>query len=116
MWVRRLVGGVRKETGYSAVCFTDGRSNLLSRGPGTMTSEALRKILVAGAAVAALSFTAACKPKTDADAASSEAAAAASAATDASVAAASAADAASSAASDASAAAMSAASAAPAKP
>ena len=31
-----------------------------------MTSEALRKILVAGAAVAALSFMGACKPKTDA--------------------------------------------------
>jgi hypothetical protein len=84
--------------------FADGRSNLLSRGPGTMTSEALRKILVAGAAVAALSFTAACKPKATEEAASSEAAVAASAATDATVAAASAADAASSAASDAAAA------------
>ncbi len=46
-----------------------------------MTSEALRKILVAGAAVAALAFMGACKPKTDAaDTASSEAAVAASAA------------------------------------
>ena len=52
-----------------------------SRGPGTMTSGALRKILVAGAAVAALSF-AACKPKAaDEGAAASEAAVAASAAT-----------------------------------
>jgi hypothetical protein len=38
-----------------------------------MTSETLRKVLVAGVAVAALSFTVACKPKTDATADSSAA-------------------------------------------
>jgi hypothetical protein len=81
----------------------EARGNLPSWEPRTMTSEALRKILVAGAAVAALSFTAACKPKATEEAASSEAAVAASAATDATVTAASA-EAASSAASDASAA------------
>jgi len=33
-----------------------------------MTSETMRKVLVAGVAVAALSFTVACKPKADASA------------------------------------------------
>ena len=42
-----------------------------------MTSETLRKIFVAGAAVAALSFTAACHKAAPADAAASDAMAAA---------------------------------------
>jgi hypothetical protein len=40
-----------------------------------MTSDTLRKVLVAGVAVAALSFTVACKPKADATADSSAASA-----------------------------------------
>src|SRR5580692_1884707 len=77
-----------------------------SRGPGTMTSEALRKILVAGAAVAALSVVA-CKGAANNDAANaaesaaSAAAAASSAASDAAMAASSAAMSASAAASSA---------------
>ena len=59
-----------------------------------MTSETLRKVLVAGVAVAALSFTVACKPKTDATADSSAASAEAAASDAASDAAAAASDAA----------------------
>src|ERR1700691_261453 len=84
-----------------------------SRGPGTMTSEVLRKILVAGAAVAALSVVACKGPAnntdaatasaeaaaSDASAAASSAMAASSAASDAAMAASSAADSASAAAS-----------------
>src|SRR5580698_4226150 len=49
-----------------------------SRGPGTMTSEVLRKILVAGAAVAALSVVACKGPANNTDAATASAEAAAS--------------------------------------
>ena len=52
-----------------------------------MTSETLRKVLVAGVAVAALSFTVACKPAATTTAASDAASDAAAAASDASAAA-----------------------------
>ena len=57
------------------------RGNHLPRGPGIMTSHMLRKLLVAGLAVAALTSTAACKKAPAADAASDASAAASDAST-----------------------------------
>ena len=106
-WLRHLGG-----QGGGVVA--DRRGKPPFQGTRDMTSETLRKIFVAGAAVAALSLTAACHKSDEAASAASDAAsadaAASTAASDAAVAA-SAADAASAAASDA---AMSASAAAPA--